>query len=217
MNKKGIIALVIVIILVVVVILSLGKGDTSMKNDTNDTNNTGTSTDSSTTVPTNVDKSDYAPVTSGSTDTTLLGRLKKASVGVTEDGKKVALSNGKATFTVEGTTNTASVTLGDIAVEQTVDGRKDVLATVSVDLKTAVYTYVVIFEDRNGVLVDKSYGLVGQDLKVTGLRTDVVSESGDVEYVTTVTYAATATPNTKKSKFFIVEKGAFNLAKTIDL
>jgi hypothetical protein len=206
MNKKGIIALVVVIVLAVLAYVALGKDDAAVVD--NGSNN------ATSTVPEGVDKSDYAPVTSASTDTTLLGRLKKASVGVTEDGKKVALSNGTATFTIDGTTEKATVTLGSIAIEQTVGARKDVLATVSVSQKGGNYTYVVLFEDKAGVLTDKSYGLVGQDIAVTGIRADAVAESGDTEYVVTTSYTASGA---SKSKFFIVEKGSFNLAKTIEL
>lgn len=205
MNKKGIIALVAIVILVAIGYMAFGGKSTTVDNG----NGNATST-----VPAGVDKSDYAPVTSASTDTTLLGRLKKASVGVTEDGKKVALSNGTASFTIDGTSEKATVTLGSIAIEQTVGARKDVLATVSVSQKSGNYTYVVLFEDKAGVLTDKSYGLVGQNATVTGIRADAVAESGDTEYVVTTSYTASGA---SKNKFFIVEKGMFNLAKTIEL
>lgn len=204
MNKKGIIALVVVIVLVVIAYVAFGKDDVAMDNGSNN---------STSTAPVTGDASDYAPVTSESTDMTLLGRLKKASVGVTEDGKKVALSNGTASFTIDGTSDKATVTLGTVAIEQVVGTRKDVLTTVTVSQKGGVYTYVVLFEDKAGVLTDKSYGLVGEGVTVTGLRADSVTESGAVEYVATVSYT---TPSAK-SKFFIVESGSFNLAKTIEL
>ncbi|MDP1624776.1 MAG: hypothetical protein Q8L64_03300 [bacterium] len=205
MNKKGIIALVVIVVLIVVGLIAFGGEDTTV-------NNGGTDTTSN--IPEGVDKSDYAPVTSESTDTTLLGRLKKASVGVTEDGRKVALTNGTASFTIDGTSDKATVTLGNIAIEQTVGARKDVIATVGVAQTGGTYTYIVLFDDKSGALTDKSYGLVGKGVTVTGVRSDAVTQSGDTEYVVTVSFTE---GGAAKNKFFIVEKGAFNLAKTIEL
>ncbi len=212
MNKKGIIALVVVVILVVIGFMAFGGDKTAVNNPT------ATSTDSTsgtnTNVPAGVTKDTYAPVTS--TDTTLMGRLKKASVGVTEDGKKIALVDGKATFKVEGSADTITATLGNVAIEQTVGTRKDVIATVSVDYGArGTYTYVVLFEDKGGALSDKSYGELGADLSVTGLRADAVADSGSVEYVVSASYKTRT--QSARSTFFVVESGVFNLAKTISL
>lgn len=211
MNKKGIIALVVVVVLIVIGFTMFGKDDVTVNNPTATSTNTGTP---NTNVPAGVTKDTYAPVTT--TDTTLMGRLKKASVGVTEDGKKIALVDGKASFKVEGSADTITATLGNVAIEQTVNGRKDVIATVAVDYGArGTYTYIVLFEDKGGALSDKSYGETGSDISITGLRADAVTDSGSVEYVVSASYKTRN--NSARSTFFVVESGVFNLAKTISL
>ncbi|MFA6158586.1 MAG: hypothetical protein WC763_03105 [Candidatus Paceibacterota bacterium] len=208
MNKKGIIAAIVVIILVVVGFSILKKGDTVSP--------TGTSTPVvNSEVPAGVTKADYTPVTKDSTDVTLLGRLKKASVGVSEDGSRVALSNGTGSFSIEGSATKGTVTLGDIAIEKVKGSRNDVLTTVAVNNGgSTTNTYVVLFQDQGSALDDKAYALVGEGVKVTGIRTDVVSDS-TIDYIVSVSYTDKA--GKAHTKILVVEAGLFNASKEISL
>jgi len=219
MNKKGIIAAVVVIILVIVGFVAFGGDKTSVSS-------TATSTPvTNTEVPAGVTKDDYAPVTKDSTDTTLLARLQKASVGVSEDGTRVALSGGKASFVIDGTTTNGSVTLGDVAIEKTKGSRENVITTVSVNNGgSGTYTYVVLFEDNAGAsLTDKSYALVGDRVVITGIRADEVADS-TIDYIVSVSYLdrkagepLSAKPTVAHTKILVVQNGAFNPAKEINL
>lgn len=209
MNKKGIFAIIVIIALAV-------GGFVLSKDSAKAPVTTETTTTTTVEIPAGVTKDTYAPVTKDSTDTTLLGRLKKASVGVSEDGARVALVNGIASFTVAGTSVKSSVTLGDIAIEKTSGSRKDALATVAVNNGgSVVNTYVVLFEDKNGgVLADKSYSLVGENVKVTGIRADAVSDAS-IDYIVSVSFTDKA--GKAHTKILVVEAGVFNSAKEINL
>jgi hypothetical protein len=216
MNKKGIIVAVVVIILVVIGITSFGGSNTSV---TNPGESSGENA-----VPDGVSKDTYAPVTKDSTDTSLLGRLKSASVAAAETGSRVALVNGTAKFadgSVKGT-----ITLGDIAVEKEVAGIKNVLTSLSVNTGgSGTYKYVVLFEDRSGSLTDKSYALIGDRVVITGIRADVVSDaSGKSQLVVSVSYLdhdqgepLSAAPTVPRTKILVAENGSFNPAKEISL
>ncbi len=209
MNKKGILAALVIIVLAVVAVKAFKGGDVTAPS-------TSTSTPSTTTeVPAGVTKDDFAPVTKDSTDSTLLGRLKRTSVGVSEDGTRIALSNGKATFTVPGTKTTGTAALGDIAVEKAEGSRKDVLASLAVNNGgSATYSYVVLFEDNGSTLADKSYAVVGENVTVTGVRADDVSDAS-IDYIVSVSYKDKA--GAARTKILVVQGGAFNPAKEINL
>ncbi len=205
MNKKGIIILVVIVLIAVVGYFSMNKGDQGAMTDTKTPAN----------VPAGVTKDTYKPVTADTTDTSLLGRLKNSSVGVSEDGKKVALVNGSGSFTIDGTSQKGTVTLGTIAVEKTKGSRKDVVTSLNVKSAGSNSTYVVIFQDNGGAaLEDKSYGLVGEGATVTGIRVDLVSDS-NVDYIVSVSYRDAEQVN--HSKIFVVAAGQFDPAKTISL
>ncbi len=211
MNKKGIFAIIVIIALAVGgFVLSKNSAKAPVTTDT------AATTTVTAEVPAGVTKDTYAPVTKASTDSTLLGKLQKVSVGVSEDGSRIALVNGTASFTVSGASVKSTVTLGDIAIEKVSGARKDVIATVAVNNGASVTnTYVVLFEDKNGgVLADKSYSLVGENVKVTGIRTDVVSD-GAIDYIVSVSYADKA--GKAHTKILVVEAGLFNAAKEIGL
>jgi hypothetical protein len=213
MNKKGILGLIIVIALVVVAYMAFGgKGSTV-------TNTTGTP-DTTNKAPEGTTKDAFAPVTKDNTDTSLIGRLKNASVAATETGNRVALSNGTAKFSegdVKGT-----ITLGDAAVEVTVGGVKYALTSIAVNPgASGTFKYVVLFEDSNGTFVDKAYALIGDRVNVTGIRADAVS--GD-QVAVSVSYLdhdkgepLASAPTVPHTKIFVIEKGMFNEAKTITL
>ncbi|HEY9480859.1 MAG TPA: hypothetical protein VIR98_01330 [Candidatus Paceibacterota bacterium] len=215
MNKKGIIALIVVIVLVVVGYVVWGKnGSTSV-----DTTGTNTQTDTS-----GANKDDYAPVTKESTDTTLLGRLKSASVSASESGARVALSKGAATFD-EGNTK-GTIVMGDVAIEKTIGSTNYALASISVNAGGApTYKYVVLFKDAGSSLDDVSYAVVGDRVTVTGLRADAVTDTaGNPLLVVTVSYLdhdkgepLSAAPTVPRTKILVVENGVFNPAKQIDL
>jgi hypothetical protein len=205
MNKKGVIAIIVIIILVVIGYSIWGGSSTSVSNET------GTNTP--VVVPEGVTKETFAPVTKDTTNTTLIGRLKSASVSATESGNRAALSNGTAKFT-EGSVK-GTITLGDVATEKTVGGVKYVLAPITVDTGGSAYQYVVLFEDKNGSLTDKSYSVIGTNAKVTGIRADEVSDaSGKPQLVVSISYTQSGASRTK---LLVVENGIFNPAKEINL
>lgn len=210
MNKKGIIALVVIIVLVVVGYMVWGGKGTTVTNETGSQPSKETPKE----VPAGVSKDDFAPVTKSTTDTSLLGRLKTASVAASETGTRVALVDGKASFSEDGVKGT--IALGDVAVEKTVDGVKYVVTTLAVTSAGATNQYVVLFEDKNGSLTDKSYAVVGTKATVTGVRGDVVSGNGSSQLVVSVTYTD-AGSKAARTKILVVENGMFNPAKEINL
>jgi hypothetical protein len=206
MNKKGIIIVVILIVLAIVGYYVMGsKTDTTVEN-------TGTPAEVvPTEVPAGVTKDTYAPVTKESVDTSLVGRLKSVSVGVTEDGTKITLAGGKADFTVAGSSAKGAVVMGDVAISKTVGSRTDVLASLTVSAGATKTAYVALFEDKAGVLSDKSYAVIGAGATVTGMRADDIASEGD--YVVSVSYKDAKGAHTK---LLVVDGGEFNLAKSVD-
>lgn len=218
MNKKGIAVLVVLIVLAVIAYMAF-KGSDSV---TPNTENNGTETPTET--PSGVTKEDYTPVTKESTDTSLLGRLKSASVSASESGARVALENGTAKFS-EGNVK-GTLTLGDVAVEKEVGGAKYVVTSLAVNSGgSGTYKYVVLFEDSGSALTDKSYALVGDRVTITGIRVDVVSDNkGAAQIVVSVNYLdrdqgepMSAAPTIPRTKIFIAEDGNFNPAKEITI
>ena len=205
MNKKGIIALIVAVVLIVIGFMIFRSDDAVSPEDLNYIPP----------APEGVDREDYAPVTSENTDTTLLGRLGRASVSATEDGSRVALVDGAAQFTIAGTNTRGTVTLGNVAVEKAYGSRNDVLASLTVNSGSAgTHGYVVLFEDRNNALTDRSYAFIGDRAVVTGIRTDEVADT-NIDYVVSVSYRDYEGVN--RTKILVVENGAFNPAKEISL
>ncbi|HEU0080835.1 MAG TPA: hypothetical protein VFQ72_02330 [Candidatus Paceibacterota bacterium] len=204
MNKKGIIAVIVVILLIIIGYKVWGGGAPSTV-----TNGTDTQAPGTTTIPAGVTKDTYAPVTKDSVDTSLLGRLKGASVAAAESDARVALVNGKAQFSSDGVKG--SIALGDIAVSKTVGGATYAVTTLGITTGGSTSQYAVLFNDQSGTLTDKSYALIGTGVKIAGLRADEVSGG----FVVTVSY--TDASGKAHSKILVVEKGAFNAAKEINL
>ncbi len=200
MNKKGIIAVIVLIIVVIVGYKAWGGSSASVTN---------TGSEAPVSVPAGVTKDTYAPVTASTADTSLLGRLKSASVAAAETGTRVALVNGKAQFAAEGVKGT--ITLGDIAVAKSLGGANYAVSTIGVASGSAITQYAVLFQDQNGVLVDKSYAIIGSNAKVTGLRADEIAGG----LVVTVSY--TDMTGKSRSKILVIEGGEFNSAKEINL
>lgn len=202
MNKKGIIVIIVIIILVIAgYMIWGGKGSTSVSNTPADT--------SSAPVPAGVTKDTFAPVTKDTVDTSLLGRLKSASVSAAETGSRVALVGGKAQFSSDGVKG--SIALGDVAVAHTLGGVNYVVTTLGVTTAGSTYQYAVLFTDANGTLTDQSYDVIGSGATVTGVRADEVSGG----LVVTVSYKDSK--GATHSKILVVENGAFNPVKDINL
>jgi hypothetical protein len=203
MNKKGIIAVVVIIILVILGFTMWGGNETSVNNPGGESNETP-----------EVTKEELAPITKDNTNQSLLTRLKSASVSATESGNRVALVNGTAKFTegeVKGT-----ITLGDIVVQKDIDGTIYDLAPLSVSTGgSGNFKYVVLFEEKGGVISDKSYALIGDRVNITGIRADVVSgPKGEAQMVVTVTYLGhdqgeplSSAPSVPMTKILIVKNG----------
>jgi len=205
MNKKGILTIVVIIVLVIIGYYAFGS-----KPSTTVENTTGTP-EVKADVPAGVTKDTYAPVTKDSTDNALLGGLRSTSVSVTEDGSKVTLANGKADFTVSGSSAKGSVVMGDIAIPKAVGDRNDIITSLVVTAGTTRTTYVVLFDNTNNVLSDKSYAVIGSGAVITGLRADDIASDGD--YVVSVSYKDAKGAHTK---LLVVANGEFNLSKSVD-
>lgn len=212
MNKKGTIALIVVVVLIVVGYMAFGRSNSSVDNQAAPAAGGAAAP---TPVPAGISKDSFKPVTSDTTDSSLLGRLKNVSVSVTEDGKKIGLLNGMATFTVSGSSDKGSVALGSIAVSKIKGSRNDVLTTLSVTASGSTSVYLALFQDNGGsALDDKSYALIGSNVTVTGVRTDDVADS-NVDYVVSVSYKDAS--GAAHSKIFVVAAGLFDDSRTISL
>jgi hypothetical protein len=201
MNKKGIIILVVIIVLVVIGYMIWGGNGSTVTNTPAPSNDTS--------VPAGVDKSDFAPVTKDTTDSSLITRLRASSVSAAETGSRVALVNGKAQFSSEGVKG--SIALGDVAVSHTFGGINYAITTLGVTTGGTTYQYAVLFTDKNGTLTDVSYDLIGSGITVTGVRVDEVA-GGLV-----VTASFKDGSGKSRSKIMVVENGVFNPAKDINL
>lgn len=205
MNKKGLIAVIVVIILVIVGYMVWGGSSSTVSN-------SGTTTVDTSNVPAGVTKDTYAPVTKDTADTTLMGRLKSVSVSAAETGSRVALVNGKASFSNEGVKGT--IALGDVAVSKTVGGVNYVIATLAVNSGAPTpYQYAVLFQDNGSSLADKSYALIGSGATIKGVRADEVQGG----FVVTVTYTLPTSGSRALTKILVVENGEFNSAKELNL
>lgn len=216
MNKKGILGLIVIIALAVAGYVIWGKTTTnSMSN---------TETVKETPADAAAAREAFAPITKDSTDVSLLGKLKNASVSAAETGTRVALSNGTAKFSdgdVKGT-----ITMGDVAVETAVAGAKYALTSLAINSgDSSTLKYVVLFENKNGTFTDNSYGVVGDRVEITGIRADVVSDTKGVnQVVVSVSFLdhdkgepLSTKPSVPRTKIFVVENGAFNSAKELTL
>lgn len=198
MNKKGLLAVIVIIIVIIAGYKFMGGSST--------VNNTG---ETPTVIPEGVTKDTYAPVTKDTVDTSLLGRLKSASVAASEDGTRVAFVNGTAQFTADGVKG--SVTLGDIAIAKKIGTTDYAVTTFGVTSGKTTSQYAVLFLDSNGTLTDKSYALIGVGAKITGLRADDVADG------TVVSVSYKGDDGKAHTKILVIEKGEFNGAKQIDL
>ncbi|MEK7607937.1 MAG: hypothetical protein AAB484_03425 [Patescibacteria group bacterium] len=216
MNKKGFFIVIVIIILVVIGYMVLRGGDSVVTN--NDTDKV-TETDED-----KISRDDFATTDKDSTDANLLIRLQSVSVSANESDSRIALSNGRAQFTSDNVKGT--ILLGDVAVEKTINGVKYVLATLAVNSGgSGTFQYVVLFEDKDGNLTDKSYSLVGDRVNITGLRADdVTGVSGGSGLLVSVSYLdhdkgepLSAQPSVPRTKILVVENDMFNSAKEINL
>ena len=212
MNKKGFFIVIVIIILVVIGYMVLRGGDSVVTN--NDTDKV-TETDED-----KISRDDFATTDKDSTDANLLIRLQSVSVSANESDSRIALSNGRAQFTSDNVKGT--ILLGDVAVEKTINGVKYVLATLAVNSGgSGTFQYVVLFEDKDGNLTDKSYSLVGDRVNITGLRADdVTGVSGGSGLLVSVSYLdhdkgepLSAQPSVPRTKILVVENDMFNSAK----
>jgi hypothetical protein len=163
-------------------------------------------------------------VTKDTTDNALISRLQSASVSAGETGVRVALVSGKGSFSADDVKGT--ITLGDVAVSKTINGTTYALTTLAVNSGgSGTFWYVVLFEDKNGTLTDTSYALVGDRVKVTGVRADEISDaSGKTGIVVSTSYLdhdkgepLAAAPTVPSTKIFVVSNGVFDSAKEISL
>ncbi len=181
---------IVVIVILAVIGFYLYKGQSSSSTTLNTPTNTNTQTNTpENTQPTN--QPAFVPATKS--DTTLLTKLNSASVSAAEDGTSVALTNGVASFSVSGSSVKYTVSLyssplvGNVNVTKDFNGRKDVLAVVTVSSEQKNAQYLVLFTDTGTTLNQKSIAYLGDSLDVRSLVvTDLGASSGE-DYVTDVT------------------------------
>jgi hypothetical protein len=183
------------------------------------------STETTTEVSTNTNTETVPAIEVVKADPKVLALLKNVSVTASEDGNKVALVNGKAEFSIEGSSTKGSVSLGEVAIEKTFGSRKDILATVNINpASSGTSQYLVLFENKTSGVVEKSIVFLGDKLEVKSITTtDLGSKTGE-EYVALVTVLErkqgepmSAKPSVQKIFIFTVEKGVFNTAKSLSI
>jgi hypothetical protein len=149
--------------------------------------------------------------------------LSSASVIMPDTKRVVALTDGTTSFpSAPGSTSQTVVTMTDVFDTKMVDGRTDVLAIVDISYGgSGTYQYLALYEVGTAGLVPKSIGLIGDRVEVGGISTDDLFGSDGEEYLITVSYLdraegdpMTAEPSEPKEKYFLVENGVFNFAKT---
>jgi predicted ThiF/HesA family dinucleotide-utilizing enzyme len=103
--------------------------------------------------------------------------------------------------------------------------RKDVLAVVNVNQgEKGTLQYLVLIDVKASGAVEKSIVFLGTNVEVKSIvATDLGSKTGE-EYVAVVTVldrkageAVTAKPTVQKTLIFTVEKGVFNIEKSISI
>jgi hypothetical protein len=112
--------------------------------------------------------------------------LKTATIDLDDVSQGVTLVNGNAEFSAEDTPIKGSVTLGNIIEIQKVGDRVDVLTTMVVDYGgSGNFVYLVLFENKQGKLVQKSMVLLGDRVKVSEVETGNSIKTG-VDYLVDV-------------------------------
>jgi hypothetical protein len=200
-----------IIILVVVVALgyigySFMKSPSSYTVETVPTTN-GTETKESAT--------NNSPVMETKTDSKLIQRLGTASVSVAEDGTKVNLLNGTATFSTPDSNAKNTVSMGNVAVAKTFGKRNDVIAVVNLNSSGTLSQYLVLFGDNGTNLEQQSIAYLGQGLDVKSIIATDLPGSGE-DYVVSVS-ANTQKPGKTATFIMPVKDGAFDTAKAISL
>ncbi len=112
--------------------------------------------------------------------------LKTVTVKMTNLPQSVTLVNGMAEFAVEDTPIKGSIVLGNVAEVRGTGSRTDVLVTMVVDYGgSGNFVYLVLFENQAGTLVQKSYALLGDRIKVNQVEV-VDSTKNGVDYLVKV-------------------------------
>jgi hypothetical protein len=157
-------------------------------------------------------------------------RLASVTILMPDTLRPVTLAGGVAEFeAAPGSASKVSVRFAadaDVEVVQVpkVDGtvRVDVLAVFDVSYGgSGTFRYVALFEDTGTVLEMKSIALIGDRVVIGGISAQPLSGIDGEEYLATVDTLTrkpeepmTAEPTVPSKKLFVIENGAFNLAKT---
>ena len=159
-----------------------------------------------------------------------LERLSASTILMPDTLRPVTLVEGVAEF--EAAAGSASHVTVRVASEADVevvqvpraDGtvRADVLAVFDISYGgSGVFRYLALFEDTGAELSMKSISLLGDRVAVDGLSTQALTGVDGEEYLVTVDMRTRGAdePMTNEAtvatkKLYVVENGAFNLAKT---
>lgn len=157
-------------------------------------------------------------------------RLASATILMPDTLRPVTLEGGVALFeAAPGSASKVSVRFAsesDVEVVQVprADGtiRVDVLAIFDVSYGgSGTFRYVSLFEDTGTALEMKSIALLGDRVVVDGISVQPLAGIDGEEYLATVDLRTrkpeepmTAEPSVASKKIYVVENGAFNLAKT---
>lgn len=200
------------IALVIIVLAYFGynfyKGSSSV-------NTTPKADDTSVNVPLTTNTPTKSIVAETKTDAKLLERLGNVGVAVSEDGSKVNLLKGTATFSTPETNAKSTVSLGTTATTKDFGNRKDIIAVINLSSGGILSQYLVLFEDTGSAINQTSIAYLGQGLDVRGVVATDLPGSG-MDYVVSVT-ALTQKPNTGATFIIPVKAGAFDTAKAISL
>jgi hypothetical protein len=157
-------------------------------------------------------------------------RLGSVTILMPDTLRPVTLAEGVAEFeAAPGSASKVSVRFAsevDVEVVQVprADGtvRVDVLAVFDVSYGgSGTFRYVALFEDTGTALEMKSIALVGDRVLIDGISVKPLNGIDGEEYLATVDFRArnaeepmAAEPTVAAKKLFVIENGAFNLAKT---
>ena len=121
-----------------------------------------------------------------------------------------------ACFSIPDSKTKGSVSLGTVATAKSFNGRNDVLAVVSVNLGEGTSQYLVLFEDKNGTLTQKSIAYMGKGLDVRGIVTADLGANTGTDYIVSVS-SLTQKPGVTSTFIIPVEAGQLNSNKALNL
>jgi hypothetical protein len=206
MNKKTIIVVIAVVVVALIGYMSFG-GSKKNQVPTPDTVTKEVTTEKTVTKEVEAPKLQAA-------DPALLARLGNVNVNIAEFeiSGGVKLSSGKATFAVTDTGTEGTISLGKVAIEKDIAGKK--YALVILDVKaggSGLFQHLGLFEEKNGSFEQVSTEFLGSSLDVRSIAAAEISGSNFAIVVNAVDGGVS------KQYLISVDGGVINSSKTIVL